>query len=128
MLVANPAEKPTSTKTLSKLPWIVVCPPQPGQARAPYFMTEDGAGWAPIGQNDAISWPELNGLFRRKDMASAERYLDLLASHGVTVLRLMMEYAEGGSRYFERPAGRFQPAMIRLWDDLFAMCEERGLR
>ena len=29
---------------------------------------------------------------------------------------------------FERPAGKFRPGMVQLWDDLFAMCEQRGLR
>ncbi len=128
MLVVNPAGAPPEVKTDCKLPWVALYPAEPGQAGAPYFMTEDGRAWTPIGQNDAITWPELNGLFRRKDTATAERYLDLLASHGVTVLRLMMEYAQFGSRYFERPAGRYQPSMLRLWDDLFSMCEARGLR
>ena len=105
-----------------------MCPPQPGAAAAPYFITEEGEAWTPIGQNDAISWPELKGLFRRKDVATAERYLDLLAAHGVTTLRLMLEYAQVDARMFERPAGRFRPEMVRLWDDLFAMCEARGLR
>jgi mannan endo-1,4-beta-mannosidase len=91
-------------------------------------VTEDGAPWTPIGQNDAITWPELNGLFRRKDVATAERYLDTLVDHGITVLRLMLEYAQFDSRFFERPAGRFRPEMIRLWDDLFTMCVDRGLR
>jgi mannan endo-1,4-beta-mannosidase len=40
----------------------------------------------------------------------------------------MMEYAQVRHRYFERPAGRFVPAMVQLWDDLFAMCERVGLR
>jgi mannan endo-1,4-beta-mannosidase len=40
----------------------------------------------------------------------------------------MMEYAQVRHRYFERPAGRFVPAMVQLWDDLFAMCELVGLR
>ena len=47
---------------------------------------------------------------------------------GVTVLRLMLECAQGRSRYIERPMGEFVPGMVRLWDDLFALCEERGLR
>ncbi len=128
MLVANLAEAPSEFKTSSRLPWVVTFPPEPGHQSAPYFMTEDGSAWTPIGQNDAITWPELKGVFRRKDLTAAERYLDTLAAHGVTVLRLMMEYAQVGSRYFERPAGHFQPAMVRLWDDLFRMCEDRGLR
>lgn len=94
----------------------------------PYFITDDGLPWTPIGQNDNISWPELKGLFRRRDLAGACEYLDLLAASGVTVLRLMLECAQGRSRYIERPAGEFAPAMVQLWDDLFRLCEERGLR
>ncbi len=44
------------------------------------------------------------------------------------VLRLMLEYAHREGRYFERPAGTFTPAMVRLWDDLFALCGRIGLR
>ncbi|WP_292496125.1 hypothetical protein, partial [Mesorhizobium sp.] len=93
-----------------------------------YFATEDGEPWMPIGQNDAISWPELNGLFRRKDIAGVEAHLRWLRQSGVTCLRLMLEYAQVRHRYFERPLGRFVPAMVRLWDDLFRLCEKHGLR
>jgi mannan endo-1,4-beta-mannosidase len=103
------------------LPWISVA------AGAPYFV-EDGTPWTPIGQNDAITWPELAGLFRRRDLPSVERHLRWLKAHGVTCLRLMMEYAQVRHRYFERPAGRVVPDMVRLWDDLFALCERVGLR
>jgi mannan endo-1,4-beta-mannosidase len=95
---------------------------------APYFVTEDGAPWTPIGQNDNIAWLELKGLFRRRNLPEAAAYLDRLAASGVTVLRLMLECAQGRSRYIERPMGVFVPAMVQLWDDLFAMCEERSLR
>jgi mannan endo-1,4-beta-mannosidase len=129
MLVANPAEEAAEQKPRgSKLPWVIVNRAEAGERHAPYFMTEDGLSWTPVGQNDAITWPELNGLFRRRDTATAERYLDSLAGHGVTVLRLMMEYSQFGSRCFEKPAGSFQRSMVRLWDDIFQMCEERGLR
>lgn len=106
----------------SALPWIQVA------ADAPYFVDEHGAAWTPIGQNDAISWPELAGLFRRRDLPGVERHLRSLKAHGVTCLRLMLEYAQGRHRYFERPAGRFVPAMVQLWDDLFTLCERVGLR
>ncbi len=106
----------------ARLSWVQVAP------GAPYFVTEDGESWTPIGQNDNINWLELKGLFRRRNMAEAEAYLDRLAASGVTVLRLMLECAQGRSRFIERPAGVFVPAMVRLWDDLFAMCEQRGLR
>jgi hypothetical protein len=40
----------------------------------------------------------------------------------------MLEYSQGEYRYLERPVGHFQPNMVRLWDDLFALCEQYGLR
>ncbi len=129
MLVLEPsAGSAVETYSRSKLPWVTVCAPGAGESAAPYFATDDGKAWTPIGQNDAITWPEFHKLFRRREVATTERYLDMLAAQGVTVLRLMMEYAQLDSRYFERPAGRYQPQMVRLWDDIFAMCEERGLR
>lgn len=98
------------------------------RAGLPYFVTESGRAWTPIGQNDSIAWIELAGLFRRKDLASVERHLTWLKASGVTVLRLMLEYAHKEHRYIEKPVGRFVPAMVQLWDDLFAMCERIGLR
>ncbi len=102
--------------------WVQIAP------GAPYFITEDGEPWTPIGQNDAISWVELKGLFRRRDLASVEAHLRWLKAHGITCLRLMMEYAQVKHRYIERPAGNFVPAMVTLWDDLFALCEKVGMR
>lgn len=104
------------------LPWVSVSP------NAPYFVLEDGSPWTPIGQNDAIEWPELNSLFRRRDLHQTRDYFAMLAASGVTVLRLMLEYCHHEHRYFERPAGRFATPMVRLWDDLFELCEEFGLR
>lgn len=105
-----------------KLSWIRVAPD------APYFVTEEGAPWTPIGQNDAITWPDLAGCFRPRDLAAVEAYLQQLTRHGVTCLRLMLEYCQGEHRYLERPVGHFQPNMVRLWDDLFALCEKHRLR
>ena len=104
------------------LPWIRVA------ADAPYFETETGEAWTPIGQNDAVNWPELEGLFRRRDLAAVEAHLRHLRAHGVTVLRLMLEYAQGEEHYIEQPIGVFRPDMVRLWDDLFALCERTGMR
>jgi mannan endo-1,4-beta-mannosidase len=104
------------------LPWIRVAP------GAPYFMTETGEAWTPVGHNDAITWPTLRGLFRRKDLASVEAYLRRMAASGVTCLRVMLEYAQVRHRYLERPVGHFVPAMVQLWDDLVALCEETGIR
>ena len=61
-------------------------------------------------------------------MAAVDAHLAWLASQGVTCLRLMLEYAQVRHRYIERPAGTFTPHMVRLWDDLFALCETHGLR
>ena len=104
------------------MPWVQAAPD------APYFRTEDGQPWTPIGQNDAITWPDFAGLFRRQNLAAVEGHLAWLAGHGVTCLRFMLEYCQTEHRYFERPVGRFQPNMVRLWDDLFALCEKYGLR
>ncbi len=104
------------------LPWIGRAP------HAPYFISDQGASWTPIGQNDAISWVEWRGLLDRQDLPAVERHLAYLADHGVTCLRFMLEYAETGQHFFEQPAGTFNPAMIGLWDDLFRLLEHAGLR
>src|SRR3954469_7529584 len=92
------------------MPWIERPP------GLPYFVTEAGDPWTPIGHNDAIEWPNLAGLFRRRDVPSVRRHLQLLKDHGVTCLRLMLEYARGRHRYIERPVGAFTPNMVQLWD------------
>jgi hypothetical protein len=88
-----------------------------------YFVDEHGEAWTPIGQNDAIPWAELSGLIRRRDLAAVERYLAWLCAHGVTCLRLMLEYCEDGACHLESLAGAFRPEMVRLWDDLIELCE-----
>ncbi len=93
-----------------------------------YFETFQGEPFLFIGANDAISWPGLNGLYRRRDLASVENYLRSLSDNGINTLRLMLEYAHTEGRYFERRVGVFNPAMVRLWDDLFELCERFGLR
>ncbi|HEU0076115.1 MAG TPA: hypothetical protein VFQ76_00605, partial [Longimicrobiaceae bacterium] len=113
---------PADSAGAAALPWISVAP------GAPYFVTEHGEAWTPVGQNDAVTWPELAGLFRRRDLAGVEAHLRWLKAHGVTVLRLMLEYVHREHRYLERPVGVFQPNMVRLWDDLFALCERVGMR
>lgn len=95
---------------------------------APYFQTEDGTAWHPIGQNDAISWKELNPLFGRKNVPAVEAYLAMLAAHGVTCMRLMLEYAQVRHRYFETAPGKWSRNVVQFWDDLFALCEKHRLR
>ena len=104
------------------LPWITR---RPG---APYFTDEHGAPWTPIGQNDSISWVEFDGLHDRRDLPGVARHLRWLLEHGVTCLRLMLEYAETGRHFIEQPAGQFNPAMVQVWDDLFQLCETAGMR
>ncbi|MES2524504.1 MAG: hypothetical protein V4617_17525 [Gemmatimonadota bacterium] len=97
-------------------------------AGVPYSELDGGISWTPIGANEAITWPDLAGLYRRRDLPGVESHLRDLRAQGVTVLRLMLEYAHHEHRYLERPVGRFVPAMVRLWDDLFALCEAVGMR
>ncbi|HYZ61489.1 MAG TPA: hypothetical protein VE650_03475 [Acetobacteraceae bacterium] len=104
------------------LPWIRRAPD------APYFIDETGKPWTPIGQNDAIEWVEFAGLLHRRDLPSVERHLAYLADHGVTCLRFMLEYAQKGEHFFEQPAGVFNPAVVQIWDDLFRLAEQAGLR
>jgi hypothetical protein len=95
---------------------------------APYFQTEDGQAWHPIGQNDAVSWEELGPLYRRRNVPAVETYLQRLQSHGVTVMRLMLEYAQVRGRYFETAPGKWSAGMVAYWDDLFALCPKYGIR
>jgi hypothetical protein len=97
-------------------------------AGIPYFKLESGRPWTPIGHNDALSSPPLNGLFRRRDRRRAHAYLRMLSRHGVTCLRMMLEYAQDEHRYFEQPVGTFHPPVVEFWDDLFTWCERYGLR
>ncbi len=106
----------------NSLSWIRVAP------RIPYFMTEQGLPWTPIGQNDSITWPELRDLIGRRDLPAIERHLRWLRDSGITCLRLMLEYCENDEFYLECPAGRFRPSMIALWDDLVGLCAQLGLR
>ena len=94
---------------------------------APYFITDDGAAWTPIGQNDAISWVEWQGLWNG-DLDSVTRHLAWLRDSGVTVLRFMLEYAETGAHFFEQPAGTFNPTVVAAWDRLIPLVQAAGLR
>ncbi|REA63664.1 hypothetical protein DSL64_04300 [Dyadobacter luteus] len=106
----------------SSMPWIKVC------ENSPYFKTENNKSWTPVGQNDAITWPDFQSLFGRHDFSHTERHMAFLAKHGVTCIRMMMEYCQTQHRYLENPVGRFQPNMVRFWDDMFALCEKYSIR
>ena len=118
-------ETPTRAHiTLPKqtLPWVATAP------GVPYFHTEDGASWHPIGGNDSVSWRELTPLFRRKNVPAVESYVASLAAQGITCMRVMLEYAQVRHRYFEKAAGVPSRYMVQFWDDLFALCEKHGMR
>ena len=57
---------PAFAEAPAALPWIQVAP------GAPYFIDETGAPFTPIGHNDAVCWFEIDGLYRRRDMAGVE--------------------------------------------------------
>ena len=99
--------------------------PRAGRA---LFHHQHGETCTPIRQNDAVNWPELNGLWRRRDLPAVARHLRWLADHGVTVLRLILEYVQDDRRYIENPVGHWNLPMVQLWDDLFALCVSAGLR
>ena len=48
---------------LATMPWIKVAP------GVPYFITDQQKEWMPIGQNDGITWPDLEGIFKKKNIA-----------------------------------------------------------
>lgn len=95
---------------------------------APYFITEMGASWAPVGHNEAITWPNIAPLYRRCDPAAVEGHFAELAAHGVNCLRLMLDYNQVPNRHLEHRVGRFNPAMVQLWDDLIALGEKYAIR
>ena len=103
-------------------PWVRVA------AGAPYFVTEDGAPWTPLGYNDSINWEDLRPLYNRRDLGSVERHLRYVKNNGGTCIRLMLECLHGHNRLMEGPPGVFRPRMVKLWDDLFALCAKVGLR
>src|SRR3954466_1857813 len=104
--------------------------PLPWVRRAPgrrYFETEEGDPFLIIGQNDALTWPELEGLLGRRDLSAVERHLAWLRRSGVTTLRVMLEYV-GDGLYLECKPGEFDPIVVQAIDDLVGLCTEQGLR
>ena len=83
--------------------------------------------WTPIGQNDAIPWTEFSGLIRRRDLHAVERHLALAARARRDLSAADARILPGRHRHLESPAGAFRPEMVRLWDDLIALCERYRL-
>ncbi|MCU0496211.1 MAG: cellulase family glycosylhydrolase [Anaerolineae bacterium] len=92
-----------------------------------YFVDETGQGFLVIGQNDAISWPGLNTLLDGSSPEQTEDYIRDLRAHGITVSRIMIEYAQQPSSYLENPVGEFSPSVVAFWDALIPMAEAHGL-
>lgn len=81
-----------------------------------------------MGHNEAITWPHLAALYRRRDLAAVDRHFTLLKAQGVNCLRLMLEYSQVRHRQLETRCGQFSTAMVRLWDDLIALGERHDIR
>lgn len=47
---------------------------------APYFQTESGTTWPPVGHNEAITWPKR--LYGRRDPQVVDRHFARLKAHG----------------------------------------------
>jgi mannan endo-1,4-beta-mannosidase len=92
-----------------------------------YFVDEAGQGFIVIGQNDAISWPGLNTLLDGSAPEQTEAYVRDLRAHGVTVSRIMVEYAQQPSSYLENPVGEFSESVTAFWDAFIPMAEAHGL-
>ncbi len=92
-----------------------------------YFVDEAGQGFLVIGQNDGVDWPGLATLLDRSSPISTEKYILDLRAHGVTVSRVMIEYAEDAATFLENPVGVFSPRIVQFWDDLIPLAEKHGL-
>lgn len=92
-----------------------------------YFQDENGKGFLVIGQNDAISWPGLVELLNQSAPQTTTDYIKDLRRHGITVSRVMIEYAQEKDTYFEQQIGSFSPTIVRFWDQFIAQAAEHGL-
>lgn len=95
---------------------------------SPYFVTETGRAWTPVGHNDAIPWLHMRRLFERRDLDRFERHLAALSRSGVTCIRMMLEYAQHRDHYLETRPGVFCDAVVGFWDALLPQLERHGLR
>ncbi|MBZ0290558.1 MAG: cellulase family glycosylhydrolase, partial [Anaerolineae bacterium] len=91
-----------------------------------YFVDEAGQGFIVLGQNDSYYWPGLSALYSGMPEGT-ENYVRDLRAHGITVSRVMIEYAQEASTYLENPVGTFSDSVVAFWDAFIAMAEEHGL-
>jgi hypothetical protein len=92
-----------------------------------YFVDEAGQGFLVIGQNDAISWPGLDTLLSGSAPEQTEAYVRDLREHGITVSRIMIEYAQQSYSLLENPVGEFSEQVVAFWDAFIPMAEQYGL-
>lgn len=92
-----------------------------------YFVDEAGQGFLVIGQNDGVPWPGLSALLNRANPEATEGYVRDLRAHGITVSRVMIEYAQAPHTYLENPVGTYSESMLQFWDDFIAIAEAHGL-
>mgnify|MGYP001268700399 FL=1 len=92
-----------------------------------YFVDEAGQGFLVIGQNDGTPWPGLVTLLNGASPDATEAYIKDLRAHGITVSRIMIEYAQEPYTYLEDPVGTFNPSVVEFWDQFIALAEKHGL-
>lgn len=108
-------------RRVQKLNYIRVAP------NGRYFQFEDGRPFIVIGQNEAITWPNMAELYNRNDPEVTEAYLRTLQEHGVNTIRVMAEYCQFDLSYLQNPIGTFVPETVQYWDDFFALAERYGI-
>lgn len=91
------------------------------------FVFPDGQAGVLIGENDSYTFPALYPLWREGNVESAEEYLRMLRSHGVNVLRMMLESAGRPMEFIENPLGTWNPETLRFWDRFLPLCERHGM-
>ncbi|HEX8218646.1 MAG TPA: hypothetical protein VF914_05470 [Chloroflexia bacterium] len=93
-----------------------------------YFMTEDGKPFLAIGHNEALPWPRMWHMQDERDIPTVESYIKMMAEHGVTVVRIMLEYCEDQDWFFEDAEGKPVPSTVQYWDNLIGLCERYKIR
>jgi mannan endo-1,4-beta-mannosidase len=125
LLILLPGEKIVTSQDDIQLPtyegYISVAP------EGRYFVDEAGQGFIVIGQNDGVPWPGLAALLGGTAPDATEAYIKDLRAHGITVSRIMIEYAQQPHTYLEDPVGEFSEEIVQFWDDFIALAEKHGL-
>ena len=91
------------------------------------FLFPDGHASVLVGENDSYTFPALYPLWREGNAESAGEYLRMLRSHGVNVLRMMLESAGRPMEFIENPLGTWNPETLRFWDRFLPLCERHGM-